>query len=160
MGVEIERKFLVKNDSWRALAVDRTLFRQGYMQNEQHATVRVRIAGGGAYLTLKAPRGESGVDRLEFNYDIPYEDGLILLDRLCGKPQIEKYRHLVPAGNGLTWEIDEFLGDNAGLIVAELELPSIEAEYPRSEWLGDEVTGDPRYYNAMLVKHPFSEWKN
>lgn len=158
MGVEIERKFLVRDDSWRALAVSRTFFRQGYMRNEEHATVRVRLAEGGAYLTLKAPRSGSDVERLEFNYDIPAEDARILLDRFCGKPQIEKYRYLVPAGNGLTWEVDEFLGENAGLIVAELELPAADCPYERPEWLGDEVTGDARYYNAMLAACPYSHW--
>lgn len=159
MSVEIERKFLVSNDSWRKDVEKRILFRQGYMRNENHATIRIRIAGDRAYLTLKAPRDESGLERLEFEYSIPVSDAAAMLDAVCEKPLIEKYRNFLPAGNGLMWEIDEFLGDNAGLTVAELELPEKDTPFNRPDWLGLEVTGDPRYFNAMLTQHPYCQWQ-
>ena len=160
MGVEVERKFLVCNDSWRKGVKERILFRQGYMRNENHATVRIRIAGGKAYLTLKAPRDESGLERMEFEYVFPVSDADALLDAVCDRPLIEKYRNFLPAENGLVWEIDEFLGSNAGLTVAELELPEKDTPFDRPDWLGREVTGDPRYFNAMLTKHPFCQWQS
>lgn len=158
MAVEIERKFLVCNDSWKQQVQTRTLFRQGYMRNENHATIRIRIAGDSAFLTLKAPRDESGLERLEFEYAIPADDADRILDSICEKPLIEKYRNYIPAGNGLVWEVDEFLGDNAGLIVAELELPDKDTCFVKPDWLGGEVTGDPRYFNAMLTKNPYNKW--
>lgn len=158
MSIEIERKFLVCNDSWKNNIQKRMLFRQGYMRNENHATIRIRIADDKAFLTLKAPRDESGLERLEFEYSIPVDDANKILDSICEKPIIEKYRNYVPAGNGLVWEIDEFLGDNAGLTVAELELPEKDTPFTRPDWLGEEVTGDPRYFNAMLTKKPYNKW--
>ena len=158
MGVEIERKFLVKDDSWRSHAESSSLIRQGYMQNDAHATVRVRLIDDNAYLTLKAPRSASGVSRLEYESPIPAQDAAGLLAAICTPPLVEKRRYYIPAGNCLTWEIDEFFGDNAGLIVAELELPAEDAEVPRPSWLGDEVTGDVRYYNSHIAKHPYSTW--
>lgn len=158
MGIEIERKFLLKNDDWRKAVISSSRIRQGYMQNDAHATVRVRLIDDEAYLTLKAPRSASGVSRLEYNYPIPAAEAAELLDAICTPPLLEKIRHFVPAENGLMWEIDEFTGANAGLVVAELELPAEDAPYIRPDWLGDEVTGDVRYYNSYIAKNPWSTW--
>ena len=155
MGIEHEWKFLVKNDSWRRDASS-TLVRQGYITTGAKS-VRVRIYGDDAFLTLKGP--PKGNSRLEFEYPIPVADAETLLNQLCEKPLIEKIRHLV-THKGSEWEIDEFLGDNAGLIIAELELESEVLEFEPPEWLGDNVSGDMRYYNSNLVKHPFKTWKD
>ena len=160
MGVEIERKFLLKNGDWRKFVTMSSRIRQGYMQNDAHATVRVRLIDDEAYLTLKAPQSASGVTRLEYEYPIPAEDANGLLDTICTPPLIEKIRHYIPAENGLMWEIDEFSGDNAGLVVAELELPAENTPYICPDWLGEEVTGDIRYYNSNLIKNPYSRWKD
>lgn len=159
MSVETERKFLLANDGWKAFAVKRTLFRQGYIPCADPArTVRVRLAGERAFLTLKAPHGDS-FSRLEFEYGIPVADAEKMLEKMCAHPLVEKYRSLVPAG-AFTWEIDEFTGENAGLVLAEIELPSENAAFQRPGWLGREVTGDLRYYNSYLGREPFSRWKN
>jgi adenylate cyclase len=153
MGREIERKFLVVGDAWREGAVG-TLYRQGYLSRETGRTVRVRVAGDAAYLTIKGP--VEGIARAEFEYPIPAEDVDALLE-LCDGPPIEKCRHIVPFG-GLRWEVDEFLGANAGLVVAEIELESEDQEFARPPWLGREVSDDPRYFNSRLVEFPFSAW--
>jgi len=155
MAKEIERKFLVKGDAWRALAKG-TNYRQGYLNSAKERTVRVRTAEDKAFLTIKGLT--VGATRAEYEYEIPFDEGKAMLDALAEKPLIEKKRYKIPAG-GLTWEIDEFLGDNAGLIVAELELKSEDQAFERPLWLGDEVTGDPRYYNANLIKKPFTRWR-
>ena len=155
MAKEIERKFLVKGDAWRALAKG-TTYRQGYLNSAKERTVRVRTAEDKAFLTIKGLT--LGATRAEYEYAIPFDEGKAMLDALAEKPLIEKKRYKIPAG-GLTWEIDEFLGDNAGLIVTEVELKSEDQAFERPAWLGDEVTGDPRYYNANLIKKPFTRWR-
>jgi CYTH domain-containing protein len=155
MAKEIERKFLVKGDAWRALAKG-TTYRQGYLNSAKERTVRVRTAEDKAFLTIKGLT--VGATRAEYEYEIPFHEGKAMLDALAEKPLIEKKRYKIPAG-GLTWEIDEFLGDNAGLIVTEVELKSEDQAFERPAWLGDEVTGDPRYYNANLIKKPFTRWR-
>lgn len=155
MGREIERKFLVRNDNWRAEAGHGVPYRQGYLSTEPKHSVRVRIAAERAFLTIKGP--SSGAARDEFEYPIPVGDAAELLDRLCVQPLIEKTRYVVHHA-GLKWEIDEFRGANQGLIVAELELKTADQEFAKPDWAAEEVTGDPRYYNLHLVKHPYSEW--
>lgn len=155
MPREIERKFLVRTDGWRGAATSSSELRQGYLLNTPEKNVRVRKAGDRAWLTVKA--AADGIARHEFEYEIPPADAAELL-QLCEGPLIEKTRHLVPMGS-LTWEIDEFEGDNAGLIVAEIELPSEETPFERPEWLGEEVTDDPRYLNASLVGNPYTRWR-
>ncbi len=153
MGREIERKFLVKGDAWRTGYGTRV--RQGFLHNETESTVRVRTAGEHAYLTIKG--STSGITRLEFEYEIPLEEANEILDRLCQKPLIEKIRYEVEAG-GFKWEIDEFLGENAGLVVAEIELESESQDFSRPKWLDREVSDDFRYQNANLVKYPYCNW--
>jgi len=154
MAQEIERKFLLASDQWRSGAEGR-LYRQGYLSTDKARTVRVRIVGERGLLTIKGLT--RGISRLEFEYDIPLADATRLLDELCHRPLIEKTRYEVTHG-GLTWEIDEFHGDNAGLIVAEVELASEDQDIELPEWVGAEVSGDPRYYNSNLAQHPFSKW--
>lgn len=160
MSVEIERKFLVKNDSWRLDAHGQRIagvpYRQGYLPTTDHTTVRVRLEGASAKLTIK---GKShGMSRLEFEYSIPLDDAQKMLDELCEKPLIEKVRYC-RSEMGYIWEIDEFSGDNQGLIVAEVELESEDEQPPLPDWAGQEVTGDERYFNAALVKNPYCHWK-
>jgi len=156
MGLEIERKFLVRSDAWRAETASRELLRQGYLTGGSRCSIRARIAGNQAWLNIKARR--SGMTRLEFEYPIPLSDADEILKELCTGPLLEKYRHRLNAGP-FVWEIDEFLGANAGLNVAEIELPSETAEFECPEWLGEEVTEDERYYNFNLAQKPFGEWK-
>lgn len=152
MAIEIERKFLVAADGWRQLEARR--YRQGYLSRDPARTVRVRCVGEQAWLTIK---GRSvGASRAEFEYEIPLADGEQLL-ALCEGPLVDKFRHLVRHG-GLLWEVDEFLGDNAGLVVAEVELTDEAQAFERPPWLGVEVTEDPRYFNANLAVHPFKGW--
>lgn len=154
MGIEIEKKFLLLNDSWREKATG-VSYLQGYLANEAGLTVRVRIAGPRAYLTVKGP--SQGAGRLEYEYQIPVEDAESMLRSLCRKSLIEKTRYTLDHG-GFTWEIDVFHGDNQGLTVAEIELETEDQEFAKPPWVGDEVTGDSRYYNARLVDHPFKHW--
>ncbi|MDB6171578.1 MAG: adenylate cyclase [Chthoniobacteraceae bacterium] len=153
MPLEIERKFLVKGEAWRAQA-EPTDIRQGYLAREERCVVRVRVAGGCAWLTVKSR--VVGITRSEYEYEIPYAQGEEMLG-LCAKPIMEKRRHRV-AFCGMTWEVDEFLGENSGLIVAEVELTSADQNVTLPEWVGEEVTGDPRYYNSNLLIHPFQQW--
>lgn len=157
MATEIERKFLVMDDSWRQNADEGTRFRQGYIIGAEKASVRVRIEGERANLNIKS--ATLGVRRQEFEYAIPLAEAEEMLDTLCEKPQIEKVRYLVPC-QGHTWEIDVFSGENAGLVVAEVELGSEEETFAMPEWAGKEVSDDTRYYNVCLVKHPFCEWQD
>ncbi|WP_297576774.1 CYTH domain-containing protein [uncultured Deefgea sp.] len=153
MAVEIERKFLLKNDTWRCAVHCSTRIAQGYLCTDPERTVRVRVKGDAAFLTIKGKN--SGISRSEFEYEIPLADAVELL-KLC--PQVlDKTRHLLSIEQH-TFEIDEFHGDNAGLIVAELELASENSTYPQPEWLGAEVSGDARYYNSALSITPFSAW--
>jgi adenylate cyclase len=154
MGKEIERKFLVRGDAWRNLS-EGVLFRQGYLCRDRERTVRVRIAGTEGYLTVKGIT--TGAARSEFEYSIPLDDAGHMMDELCEKPLIEKTRYTI-ACKDLNWEIDEFLGDNRGLIVAEVELEHEDQEIEIPPWIGDEVTGDSRYYNSNLAKNPFATW--
>lgn len=156
MGVEIERKFLLTGDGWRTLGQP-VLLRQGYLSSQRERVVRVRIEGGQAMLTIK---GQSvGASRGEWEYPIPLQDAADLLDNLCEKPLIEKYRTRVTLGAHL-WEIDEFLGANQGLLVAEIELQSEDEPFDKPEWVGAEVTDDARYFNSSLIRHPFSSWRS
>lgn len=154
MGVEIERKFLLKGDGWRSLGVP-VYCRQGYLSRFEQRTVRVRLKGEKGFLTVKGPN--QGPTRLEYEYEIPGDDCRAILDHLAEKPLIEKYRYRIPY-HGLIWEIDEFLGENQGLILAEVELISETQAIRLPDWIGREVTGDPRYYNTSLVERPFSRW--
>ncbi len=155
MGQEIERKFLLASENWRGLA-EGIAYRQGYLCASKERSVRVRIAGDKAYLTVKG--ATIGASRSEYEYEIPPADAQSMLDDLCPQPQIEKKRYTIPFG-GFIWEVDEFFGRNAGLIVAEIELEAENQTFERPEWIGKEVTGDARYYNAALCVAPFSSWK-
>ncbi len=153
MGKEIERKYLVKNDNWKSLAQG-ILYRQGYIATVGKQTVRVRIVGDIGYLTIK---GESvGETRLEFEYPIPLEDATEMLDTLCDRPLIEKTRYKIPLGD-LVWEVDEFAGENLGLVIAEVELQSENQQIELPEWI-DRQVNEPKYYNSNLVKHPYRNW--
>ena len=154
MGIEIERKFLVRGEGWRQSAAVQTRFSQGYLSREPARTVRVRLAGERAYLTIKGTT--RGATRAEFEYEIPLADAQALL-AMCDGPVVEKIRHLC-VHEGMTWEVDEFLGANAGLVVAEIELQAEDQPFARPAWLGDEVTGDARYVNANLAVTPFTRW--
>lgn len=154
MAKEIERKFLVVGEAWRKLAKG-TVYRQGYLSTVKERTVRVRTIDDAGYLTVKGI--SVGATRSEFEYDVPVADANEMLDSLCEKPIIEKTRYKIPVGKH-TWEIDEFAGVNQGLIVAEIELAEENEAFSRPEWIGDEVTGDPRYFNSNLIAKPFSTW--
>ncbi|MBX3707783.1 MAG: CYTH domain-containing protein [Pseudomonadales bacterium] len=156
MGTEIERKFLVRGDAWRDAARG-TRLRQGYLSSDPARTVRVRSAGAAAWLTIKGP--PEGLVRAEFEYPIPVADATILLDTLCERPLIDKVRHVVEYA-GHTWEIDEFQGENAGLVVAEVELEHADEPVQLPPWVGAEVTDDPRYQNANLVRAPYTRWRD
>lgn len=159
MAQEIERKFLVKSDVFKTLATP-THYHQGYVPTVNGMTVRIRIAGEKAFITMKDHA--VGFTRHEFEYDIPKEDAAQMLELMCAKPQIEKYRYVIPAkaqGLDLHWEVDEFLGDNEGLVVAEIEVPTEETTFDIPEWIGEEVTGNKRYYNSHLCKNPYKNWK-
>jgi adenylate cyclase len=152
VGQEIERKFLVASE-WQPRDAG-TLYRQGYLSSHPERVVRVRIAGDNAMLTIKGIT--TGVTRLELEYPIPLADAAQLL-AICEQPLIEKHRHLEHHA-GKRWEIDVFLGANAGLVIAELELASEDEPFERPPWLGAEVSGDPRYYNNNLIATPFTTW--
>jgi len=154
VGIEIERKFLVKGAEWKK-GLTGTEFRQGYLTSDQQLTVRVRRAGGQGTLTVKG--ASSGASRLEFEYVIPGGDAVELLEQLCSKPLIEKIRYKVMHA-GMVWDVDEFLGENAGLVLAEIELEHEDQVFEMPSWVGQEVTGDSRFYNACLAEHPVSAW--
>jgi adenylate cyclase len=154
MGVEIERKFLVKGDAWKKLGVAKS-YKQGYLSAVKERTVRVRMIEDDGYVTIKGPR--TGAARAEYEYPIPGADAREIIETLCEKPIVEKIRRKIPFA-GFVWEVDEFLGVNAGLVVAEIELPSESQAFEKPDWIGDEVTEDPRYSNSNLVKKPFSTW--
>jgi adenylate cyclase len=154
MGTEIERKFLVVGDAWRSLA-EGTHYRQGYLSSVKERTVRVRQAGDTGTLTIKGV--PVGATRPEYEYEIPADEAHEMIDHLCETPIIEKNRYRIPHGD-VTWEIDEFLGVNKGLVVAEVELDSEDQTFERPGWIGEEVTANPKYLNANLVVRPFSTW--
>ncbi|MGA7936383.1 MAG: CYTH domain-containing protein [Kovacikia sp.] len=153
MAIEIERKFLVKGNQWRLLAAG-TCYRQGYIASGEK-TVRVRVVGSQGYLTIKGPT--TGIARAEYEYGIPVADALEMLQTLCPPPLIQKTRYTVEWA-GLKWEIDEFEGENQGLIIAEVELTDANQAIDLPDWIGEEVSHDSRYFNANLAKHPFSQW--
>jgi CYTH domain-containing protein len=152
MAVEIERKFLVMGQPW--LQVLGVVYQQGYLNRDKTRTVRVRIAGEAAFLTIKGVN--VGATRAEFEYPIPLADAEALL-ALCDGPLIQKTRYLLDHA-GTRWELDVFEGDNAGLVVAEVELESEDQAFARPDWLGDEVTQDARYFNSNLAVHPYCRW--
>jgi adenylate cyclase len=154
MGEEIERKFLVSGEAWRETA-EGTRYRQGFLSTEPERTVRVRVAGPRGSITVKGKN--LGARRAEFEYEIPVADAERMLDTLCKRPLIEKVRYVLAVG-AHTWEIDVFEGDNAGLVVAEIELRREDEAFERPEWIGDEVTDDPRYFNSNLVANPYRAW--
>lgn len=155
MGKEIEKKFLIVSDDWRSLGTGEP-YCQGYLNAEKGRTVRVRTINDRGILTIKGP--SVGAARLEYEYDIPIEEAREMLNELCHKPLIEKTRYKVPFA-GFTWEIDEFTGENEGLIFSEIELEYEGQQFEIPPWVGKEVTDDGRYYNANLINNPYSNWK-
>lgn len=158
MGVEIERKFLVRGEGWRGRDPGMRM-RQGYLVTGPPVSVRVRIAGGRAILNLKRAVGEvTSVVRHEFEYEVPLEEGEAMLASMATGYEIDKTRHRV-VHEGMTWEVDEFHGENAGLVVAEIELDSADQAFARPDWLGEDVSGDGRYLNSALSRKPYGRWK-
>ena len=156
MALEIEHKFLLRDERWRD-QVERSLrMRQGYLVSDATRSVRVRVAGDQGYLNIKS--GTLGIARREYEYRIPLAEAEELLNTLCEKPLLEKTRHFIHYGDHL-WEVDEFSGDNAGLIVAEVELGAVDEAFARPDWIGEEVSHDLRYYNSQLVRHPYKDWR-
>jgi CYTH domain-containing protein len=151
---EIERKFLVVSDEWKQNAQG-TLYRQGYLSIEPGRTVRVRLEGEAGKLTIKGEKKKGEGD--EFEYDIPGDEAAYMIEHLCLKPVIEKMRYKINF-KGNSWEVDEFFGANSGLIIAEIELESVNQEFEKPDWIGKDVTEDQRYKNANLVKKPFTQW--
>lgn len=156
MPQEIERKFLVKGD-FKKYSSAKIKIKQGYLSTARERTVRVRVKGDKGYLTIKGIPNETGMSRYEWEKEIPLPEAEDLLT-LCEAGLIEKVRFIVPDGE-FTFEVDEFYGENQGLVVAEIELKSESDKFPRPVWLGEEVTGDLRYYNSMLIKNPFTRWE-
>ena len=155
MKKEIERKFLIQGD-FMPYVTSSTRIEQGYVAKSNELTLRIRTRDEKGYLTIKGRTNEKGMSRSEWEYEIPVDQARELLSFSNGT--ISKTRYLVPVGDH-TFEVDEFYGENEGLVVAEVELESEDEEYPRPEWLGEEVTGDRRYYNSQLLKHPYSQWQ-
>lgn len=156
MAQEIERKFLVKSDAFKAQASKETRITQGYLSSIPERTVRVRIKGSKGFITIKGIGGASGASRYEWEKEIPVEEVEELL-KICEPGVIDKTRYEVKAGP-FTFEVDEFYGENQGLVVAEIELTSETDTFEKTEWLGEEVTGDVKYYNSMLMKNPYTKW--
>ncbi len=160
MGIEIEKKFLLNGDAWQSLGTFK-VYRQGYLSVSKERIVRVRTiqnkGGDEGYITIKG--NTVGATRLEYEYEIPFIESQEMLDQLALKPILEKERYTIEY-KGFVWEVDRFLGNNKGLVVAEVELESEDQVFEKPDWIGREVTGDPKYYNSNLVKHPFSEWKS
>lgn len=154
MPTEIERKFLVVGDAWRTLGKG-TVYCQGYLVARADRTVRVRIAGDQAFLTIKG--ASQGISRSEFEYSIPVEEAHQILETLCDRPLIQKTRYKIE-WDGLLWEVDEFEGENKGLIMAEVELKDADQTVSRPPWIGEEVSHDARYFNANLMQFPYSQW--
>ena len=154
VGIEIERKYLVVGDEWRDMGVP-VRYVQGYLQNNEETVVRIRIEGEKAYLTIKGRL--KGLSRKEFEYPVPVEDAREMLS-LCGSEIVEKQRTKID-WQGKIWEVDEFEGKNKGLLLAEIELESEDESFSIPPWIGREVSGDPRYYNSYLARHPFPEWE-
>lgn len=155
MAQEIERKFLVKGD-FKPFSTKATRITQGYLSSVPERAVRVRIKGDKGFITIKGIGNASGTSRYEWEKEIPVTEVEELL-KICEPGVIDKTRYLVPAGK-FTFEVDEFYGENQGLVVAEIELPSEQESIEKPDWLGEEITGDVRYYNVMLMKHPYTTW--
>lgn len=155
MAKEIERKFLVKSLEWKE-QTEGILYRQGYLNSLKERTIRIRTINEKAFITIKGIT--VGVSRLEFEYEIPFADAKQMLNELVEKPIIEKYRYKLKQGD-LMWEVDEFLGENEGLIVAEVELKDAQQTFVKPAWLGEEVSSDPRYFNSNLVLNPYKNWR-
>lgn len=155
MPQEIERKFLVKDAGFKRGARS-TRYRQGYLVTDPERSVRVRVGGGEAFLTLKGPT--RGATRLEYEYPIPVDQAIEILEQLALTPVLDKTRYVVEV-EGLVWEVDEFHGENDGLVIAEVELRSENQRITLPDWVGEEVTSDPRYFNQNLVQSPYSRWK-
>ncbi|MFH0733230.1 MAG: CYTH domain-containing protein [bacterium] len=155
MAKEIERKYLIKSDEWKALAKGK-YYKQGYLSTIKERVVRVRTIADKGFLTIKGVT--VGVTRAEFEYEIPAEEANMMLDNLCEKPIIEKFRAKIEYA-GLIWEIDEFHGENEGLTIAEVELTDENQKIELPTWIGEEVSGDPRYFNSNLIKNPYTKWE-
>ena len=156
MGVEIERKFLVDHEKWKkASKPEGTHYRQGYLLNDEHRTIRIRVTDKQGYITFKG--ASSGISRKEYEYKIPVTDGNELLDGFS-QSEVEKIRYRIDF-SGKLWEVDEFLGDNEGLLMAEIELTHDDEEFDRPDWITSEVSGDERYYNSYLSTHPYKKWR-
>ena len=155
MAIEIEHKFLLRNQNWRTEIYKSIIFKQGYLNSLPTSSIRIRISDDQAWLNIKS--ATIGNQRSEYEFESPYKDGLEIINQLCRKPIIEKTRHYV-LNNGHVWEIDEFHGDNNGLIVAEIELVSQNIKFELPEWIGKEVTDDLRYYNNNLANNPYNQW--
>jgi len=153
MALEIERKFLVTKNNWRN--GQGTMYRQGYLNSDENRNVRVRVVEDRGYLTVKGI--SQGATRVEYEYEIPKAEADAMLDNLCEQPLIIKKRFKIEF-KGFVWEVDEFLGENQGLIIAELELESETQTFIKPEWIGVEVTGDPKYFNSNLIHRPYSKW--
>ena len=157
--IETELKFLPKNDGWRSQATRHVAIRQGYFTRAEGYNVRVRIVDGkSAKLTIKSRKLESGISRYEFEYPIPLEDAETMMAEFCGKRVVEKTRHYVDFA-GHCWEVDEFFGANEGLVVAEIELESVDETFEKPDWAGEDVTADNRYGNQNLADKPYCDWK-
>ena len=152
--MEIERKFLLKDDSWRLSAFGKKYY-QGYLSSNKERTVRIRTIDNRGYLTIKGIA--KGAVRVEYEYEIPAAEAQAMLEDLCEKPLIEKIRYKIKH-HGLVWEVDEFYGENQGLIMAEVELDFKDQKFEKPEWVGAEVTGDSKYFNSNLIHHPYSQW--
>ena len=162
MGIEIERKFLLKDESWRKEVSEapKSLTQGYFLRAPGGPTVRVRIADSAAFLTIKGrSKGEEGVERSEFEYQLPLKDASAMLDEFCGSRVVKKHRYILPAENGLYWEIDEYLDANLGLFTAEIELPDASASFVMPPWLGEDVSNDSRYSNGSLSTNPYCRWK-
>jgi adenylate cyclase len=155
MALEIERKFLVADDSWRSAVSSSTAIMQGYLAATGRAAVRVRVRGEQAFLTIKGVTSE--VTRTEYEYPIPLPDAAAMLQELAEGPIIEKVRHIVPVGDH-EWELDVFAGDNEGLVMAEIELDDPDEPFVTPDWVGEEVSDDPRYFNVNLAAAPYRTW--
>ncbi|WP_456413007.1 CYTH domain-containing protein [Thiolapillus sp.] len=156
MGVEIERKFLLSSDAWRDEVEKSLEMRQGYLSHDAQSSVRVRICNDQADINIKSTR--DGIYRLEYEYPIPMADARELLNKVAHRPLVEKTRHILHVADHC-WEVDEFHGENSGLVVAEIELASVEEVFQRPAWLGREISTDARYYNSNLSKLPYCYWE-
>jgi adenylate cyclase len=156
LGTEIERKYLVKSDEWKFLGT-KNFYQQGYLLIDKSKTIRVRIIGDSGFLTIKG--ASIGITRSEFEYKIPVAEAELIIDTLCEKPIIEKFRTRIELEE-MVWEVDEFIGANEGLVIAEIELVNEGQQFNLPDWIGEEVTGNYKYNNSYLVKNPFSKWKS